>query len=385
VTRLAHTRLVVLAVSLACVCMVGAALPAAGVAQVTNDHYQNWIGLNQPGSALPGTASRPNDENTLATVQGGEIIGCVRPPSPEVSFDSTVWYRFFPHRPGVVRVVADSPNFTAVVAVVPVGAGDVPDNSRYRCAVASLGTAILDYEFPVQEGATYAIQVGSANVAQGLFSLNLFFNADSDRDGLVDSQDACPNESGGSATGGCPDTDGDGVIDRSDRCPGAKGTAPRSGCPDADGDGKIDPDDVCKGESTRGKRDRNDNGCPDLELLTPETILIPGSFCTGSVCHGVRVNKLIVSSIPRGTRVSVSCTKHACKKAKKKAGKSKHVRFFHGKNLRAGVGLTISMTRKGYLGRQLTYWIQANDLKKTSLHCLKSGKPVRCTPRLRVR
>jgi hypothetical protein len=43
------------------------------------------------------------------------------------------------------------------------------------------------------------------------------------------------------------------------------------------------------------------------------------------------------------------------------------------------------MTRKGYLGRQLTYSIQANDLKKTSLHCLKSGKPVRCTPRLRVR
>jgi hypothetical protein len=382
---LAHTRPAGLLVSLACACVAAAALPAAAGAQVTNDDYQNWIGLNQPGSALPGTASRPNDENTLATEQTNEIIGCVRPPSPEVGFGSTVWYRFFPHRPGFVRAVVDSPNFNAVVAVVPVGAGDVPDNSRYRCAVASLGAAILDYEFRVEEGATYAIQVGSTNLQEGLFSLNLFYSPDTDRDGLVDSQDNCPNEGGGSATGGCPDTDGDGLINSRDRCPGAKGTAAHSGCPDSDRDGKIDPDDKCRRESTRGKRDRNDNGCPDLELLAPETKIAPGNYCTGSVCHGVRVNKLIVQAIPRGTRVTVSCTKHACKKAAKKAGKSGRVRFFHGKNLKAGVGVTVSMSKKGFVGRRVTYWIGANEFKKGSLSCLKSGKPVRCTTRLLVR
>jgi hypothetical protein len=384
VTRLAHTRPVVLAASLAFACLTAAALPGAAGAQVTNDDYQNWIGLNQPGSALPVTASRPNDENTLAGVQTNEIIGCVRPPSPEVSFDSTVWYRFFPHRPGFVRVVVDSPNFNAVVAVVPVGAGDVPDNSRYRCAVASLGAAILDYEFPVAEGAVYAIQVGSSNSQQGLFSLNLSFSPDTDRDGLLDIQDTCPNEGGDQATGGCPDTDGDGVINSADRCPGASGTAPHSGCPDADRDGKIDPDDACQRESTRGKRDRNDNGCPDRELLKPETKLTPGLFCTGTVCHGIRVNKLVVSEIPRGTGVTVACTKHACKKASKKVGKSRHVRFFSGQKLEAGVGLAISLSRKGYVSRRITYWIKPNDWKKTN-SCLKSGKPVRCSRQLLVR
>ena len=397
-TRLAHTRPVTLLVTLACVCMVGVALPAAGVAAPSNDNYLNSIPLNAPGSALPAVSSRPNDTIVDATAPQADIMegnpggpllentGCLRTGFPQVDFASTVWYDIYPHRPGFVRVVAESAAFGAVVGLMPFNAStDVPDLSRYRCAVASLGTATLDYEFRVEEGAAYTIQLGGFSGVQGNFSLAVYYDPDADRDGLLDSQDVCPNESGGSATGGCPDTDRDGVIDRNDRCNGPAGTAAHAGCPDSDRDGKIDPDDACKGESTRGKRDRNDNGCPDLELLTPETLLIPGSFCTGSVCHGVRVNKLIVSSIPRGTRVSVSCTKHACRKARKKAGKSKHVRFFHGKNLRAGVGLTISMTRKGYLGRQLTYWIQANDLKKTSLHCLKSGKPVRCTPRLRVR
>jgi hypothetical protein len=370
-------------VCLAGACLAAAALPAVAGAQVTNDDYQNWIGLNQPGSALPGTASRPNDENTLATVQGGEIIGCVRPPSPEVSFDSTVWYRFFPHRPGFVRVVVDSPNFNAVVAVVPVGGGDVPDNSRYRCAVASLGAAILDYEFRVEEGASYAIQVGSTDF-QGLFSLNLYYNPDTDRDGLLDSQDICPNEGGGSATGGCPDSDGDGVIDRNDRCQGPAGTAAHSGCPDSDNDGRIDPDDACPSESTRGKRDRNDNGCPDRELLKPVTKLTPGFYCTNGVCHGIKVNKLIVSEIPRGTRVTVSCTKHACRKASKKVGKSRRVRFFSGQKLKAGVGLAITVSRKGYVPRRVTYWIKVSDWKKTNT-CLKSGKPVRCSRQLQVR
>jgi hypothetical protein len=354
-------------------------------AQPTNDNYVDAIALNAPGSTLPGTASRPNDTIVDATVEAGENTGCLRPGFPQVNFDSTVWYAIFPDRPGLVRLVAESSSFGAVVGIMPFNrSSGVPDISRYRCAVASLGTATLDYEFALDEGGGYAIQIGGYSGFQGLFALNVYFNADTDRDGFVDSLDACPGEVGPPGLGGCPDTDGDGVINSADRCPGASGTAPHSGCPDSDRDGKIDPDDACRRESTRGKRDRNDNGCPDRELLRPETKLTPGLFCTGAVCHGIRVNKLVVSEIPRGTRVSVSCTKHACRRASKQAGKSRRVRFFSGQALEAGVGLAITLSRKGYVGRRVTYWIKPNDWKKTNT-CLKSGKPARCTRQLQVR
>jgi hypothetical protein len=359
VTRLAHTRPVVLAVSLACACLAAASLPAAAGAQVTNDAYATPIQLNAPGSVLPTTSARPGDTIAGATTEAGENLACQRQGFPPVTYNSTVWYDIFPHRPGALRLTVEAADFGAVVGVMPYDrntqAGDI---NAFRCGVASLGAAILDYPFRLQEGAAYRIQVGGASGFQGPFNLTAYFDPDSDRDGLLDSVDTCPSLVGGVPTGGCPDSDGD---------------------------GKFDPNDACPRENTRGKRDRNDNGCPDLELLTPETKIAPGSYCTGSVCHGVRVNKLIVQAIPRGTRVTVSCTKHACKKASKKAGKSRRVRFFHGKNLKAGVGVTVSVSKKGFVGRRVTYWIEPNDLKKGSLRCIKSGKPVRCTTQLLVR
>jgi hypothetical protein len=356
VTRLVPTRPVALLASVACAC--AAALPSAAAAQLVNDAYATPIQLNAPGSVLPATSARPRDTIATATTEAENTI-CQRQGFAQVSYDSTVWYDIFPHRPGALRLTAEAAGFGAVVGVMPYDrntqAGDL---NAFRCAVASLGAAILDYPFRVQEGAAYRIQVGRFDGTPGNFSLTANFDPDSDRDGVLDSGDSCPSLVGGVPTGGCPDSDGD---------------------------GKFDPNDACPRENTRGRRDRNDNGCPDLELLTPETKLFPGSYCTGSVCHGVRVNKLVIAGIPRGTRVTVSCTKHACKKASKKAGKSKRVRFFRGKNLKAGVGLTITLSRKGFVGRRLTYWIKANDLKKGSLSCLRSGKPVRCTSQLLVR
>jgi hypothetical protein len=314
-----------------------------------------------------------------------ENTGCLRTGFPQVDFGSTVWYDIFPHRPGNVRLTVESSAFGAVVGIMPYDRNTlIPDIGAFRCGVASLGTAVLDYPFRLQEGAAYTIQVGGFSGNQGLFNLNVYFDPDTDRDGLLDSGDSCPNEGGANLISGCPDTDGDGVIDRNDRCQGPKGTVAQAGCPDSDRDGKIDPDDACRRESTRGKRDRNDNGCPDRELLKPETKLTAGTYCTGSICHGIKVERLVVSEIPRGTRVSVACTKRACKKASKRAGANRRVRFFSGKNLKAGVGLTITLSRKGFVGRRVTYWIKPNDWKKTNT-CLKSGKPVRCTNSLLVR
>jgi hypothetical protein len=358
---LAHTRPVRLLVTLACVCTVGAALPAmAAGAPPGNDNFFQSFAINAPGTPLPATTTRTGTI-VEASVEGGEVIGCQRPGFPEVGFGDTVWWDFYPHRPGYVRVAGEASMFRTVVAVMPFNtATGTPDIGNYRCAVESLGTAVLDYEFLVQEGAAYKIQVGAVNdpmTTEGPYTLSVYFNADTDRDGVLDSVDLCPSLGGGAALGGCPD---------------------------ADGDRKVDPQDACPRESARGKRDRNDNGCPDRELLKPETKLTAGTYCTGSICHGIKVQKLVISEIPRGTRVSVACTKHACKKASKRAGKSKRVRFFSGKNLKAGVGLSITLSRKGFVGRRVTYWIQPNDWKKTNT-CLKSGKPVRCTNSLLVR
>jgi hypothetical protein len=394
---LAHIRPARLLVSLACAGLAVVALPAVATAQPANDDYLSSIRINEPGTALPGTSTRTGTIE-LATVQadlfngapGGPIpenIGCERPGFPAQTFGDTVWWDFHPHRPGFVRVVAESASFTPVVGVMPFSTSTaVPDSPNYWCAVGSLGNATLDYPVRVQEGGGYTIQLGAADGVgfEGPYTLSVYFNPDTDRDGLVDSGDLCPNEGGGAALGGCPDGDGDGVIDRNDRCQGPKGTAAHAGCPDSDRDGKIDPDDACRGESTRGKRDRNDNGCPDRELLKPEIKLTPGVYFSNNVYHGVKVNKLVVSEIPRGTRVTVSCTKHACRKDSKKAGKQRRVRFFSGKNLNAGVGLAITLSKSGFVSRRVTYWIKPNDWKKTNT-CLKSGKPVRCTRKLQVR
>jgi outer membrane protein OmpA-like peptidoglycan-associated protein len=123
--------------------------------------------------------------------------------------------------------------------------------------------------------------------------------ADNDDDGVVGSEDDCPNASGLSKYHGCPvpDTDTDGINDENDKCPTAEGLVKYKGCPipDADKDGINDEADQCpnaKGLSRYegcpipdtdkdGVNDEEDkcpsipgimgnNGCADLQLLINE-------------------------------------------------------------------------------------------------------------------
>jgi len=55
---------------------------------------------------------------------------------------------------------------------------------------------------------------------------------DSDKDGIIDSEDQCPFIKGGKATNGCPDSDADGIIDMDDDCPLESGPLTNKGCPD---------------------------------------------------------------------------------------------------------------------------------------------------------
>ena len=68
---------------------------------------------------------------------------------------------------------------------------------------------------------------------------------DSDDDGIIDAEDACPEVKGLAAFQGCPDTDLDGIQDSADACPEVAGTPEMNGCPDQDGDTVADKDDAC--------------------------------------------------------------------------------------------------------------------------------------------
>ncbi|WP_435135989.1 OmpA family protein [Formosa sp. A9] len=92
-----------------------------------------------------------------------------------------------------------------------------------------------------------------------VFGLEIFNGCpDTDGDGIEDSKDACPNEAGPAEHNGCPDTDGDGIPDPEDKCPTVAGLAELNGCPDADGDGVADVDDECPNEAGPAEN----NGCP---------------------------------------------------------------------------------------------------------------------------
>ena len=92
---------------------------------------------------------------------------------------------------------------------------------------------------------------------------------DEDKDGVPDYLDKCPSTPAGVQvdTLGCPiDTDGDGVADYLDKCPGtpaaAKGYVDENGCPtDKDGDGVFDFEDKCP--DTPGIKENK--GCPEIK------------------------------------------------------------------------------------------------------------------------
>jgi outer membrane protein OmpA-like peptidoglycan-associated protein len=82
---------------------------------------------------------------------------------------------------------------------------------------------------------------------------------DSDLDGILDADDACPNLAGVSDNNGCPaDRDSDGIYDKDDMCPQLAGISDNNGCPaDTDNDGVYDIDDACP--KIPGN---SDSGCP---------------------------------------------------------------------------------------------------------------------------
>ncbi|TAK40906.1 MAG: hypothetical protein EPO28_09385 [Saprospiraceae bacterium] len=96
----------------------------------------------------------------------------------------------------------------------------------------------------------------------------LFGCPDRDGDGIANRLDDCPDEAGLPKLKGCPDRDGDGIANYLDNCPDMPGPAQLRGCPDTDGDGIIDPDDKCP--NTPGPA--ANQGCPELKPAEKEVL-----------------------------------------------------------------------------------------------------------------
>ncbi|MEI8047436.1 MAG: OmpA family protein [Bacteroidota bacterium] len=105
---------------------------------------------------------------------------------------------------------------------------------------------------------------------------------DTDGDGIIDSEDACPTVAGLKELKGCPDKDGDGVADKDDKCPDVAGKKELGGCPDKDGDGIADKDDACpdvKGLAQfKGCPDTDGDGIADKDDKCPDVAGIAANF-----------------------------------------------------------------------------------------------------------
>lgn len=71
-----------------------------------------------------------------------------------------------------------------------------------------------------------------ANTPKGSFvDSNGVALKDSDRDGIADQHDLCPDIAGLFSANGCPDSDKDGIADKDDACPLTPGSIVDNGCP----------------------------------------------------------------------------------------------------------------------------------------------------------
>ena len=114
----------------------------------------------------------------------------------------------------------------------------------------------------LQTGYHHGFQKNGTDYFQHSAGIVIKFGAkDTDKDGIPDNKDACPEVPGLKEFNGCPDTDGDGIADKDDACPQVKGPKEFNGCPDTDGDGIPDKDDACP--EVAGPKEFN--GCPDTD------------------------------------------------------------------------------------------------------------------------
>ncbi|MBN1653336.1 MAG: OmpA family protein [Deltaproteobacteria bacterium] len=150
--------------------------------------------------------------------------------------------------------------------------------------------------------------------------------SDRDGDGIADEQDDCPDEAGIASEepgkNGCPepaDRDQDSIIDEQDACPDQAGVSSddpgKNGCPlpkDRDGDGVIDSEDACPDEAGVASQDPKKNGCPEVVVTDKEIVVNERiEFGTGDAAITVESEPVLAKVIavlrehPEITRLSI--------------------------------------------------------------------------------
>jgi len=125
------------------------------------------------------------------------------------------------------------------------------------------GALMIGYDLSRRMNVAYAydftlsdLREGSSGSHEITLGLRLFGPKDSDGDGIMDKDDACPEKPGKEENNGCPedeqamkikDTDKDGILDPNDDCVEEPGPKDNNGCPygDRDKDGVRDEIDDC--------------------------------------------------------------------------------------------------------------------------------------------
>jgi outer membrane protein OmpA-like peptidoglycan-associated protein len=166
-------------------------------------------------------------------------------------------------------------------AFIPVGVGIQVNffdeaflliNSQYRMKV----TSTTNYHFYHSVG--FAGNIGKPKEPKVIPPPPPPIVLDQDKDGILDSLDACPNVAGLKELAGCPDQDGDGIADKDDKCVTVPGIARYEGCPipDTDNDGINDEEDKCKDVAGVARYqgcpvpDRDNDGLNDEEDKCPD-------------------------------------------------------------------------------------------------------------------
>ena len=89
----------------------------------------------------------------------------------------------------------------------------------------SVGTTELTIKYEFKEN------VVKNEIKKVESSIQEIIKIDTDKDGIIDEDDECPNLFGSKSANGCPDLDKDGVKDSDDLCPNTIGELLNNGCP----------------------------------------------------------------------------------------------------------------------------------------------------------